>query len=490
MTEWLEKLDRREVMPGFPQGLDRVMFWAPPRHTKSETSSVRRPAWSIGRDRRRQFIIATYGGNLSRTFSKGVRNLMKSARYQQLWPDIEFQTWADTRWKIKRSAEDENEKDSLIADGIMGAFTGEGATDAIVDDPFKNKQEAYSKTHRDRVEDQYKTAIRSRLQPGGTVCVQMTRWHMDDLGGRLIKAALEDKNADQWVVICLAATNDDGHQSYIWNTATGEKTYLPAYEALWPAWFPRRDLDRTCVTSGPIFWQAMYQQRPTVAAGVIFKRDKWTYHEGAPYMPRFVQVYDTALEEKKESDYSASITIGTVEHGYAIPDAWRGQVGFPELVAKVYERWQMAADVYGRYPERVLIENKGSGISLRQQIEANNLTGSWVFPDGEQRDVPPIPVLPMPAIESKEVRAHGVSGYQNAGLVSLRKGAPWLADFLDELSSFGAGAANDDWTDCVVHGLTFYTRPVDGEELEELVELGIDVQISDELDELEFGGLL
>jgi phage terminase large subunit-like protein len=205
------------------------------------------------------------------------------------------------------------------------------------------------------------------------------------------------------VVICLAATNDDGKSSFIWNTRTGEKKFLPKYEALWPQFQSREELERIRIDQGPTFWEAMYQQAPVTARGTIFKRDAWKYFSQMPVIERLIQVYDTALEEKKDNDYSASVDLlHTQQQGYAVADGWRGRVPFPKLVAKVYDRWEEAASRYKRYPERVLIENKGSGISLRQQIEANNLVGEWVDPDGIKRRVPIIPVLGMPATSRRK----------------------------------------------------------------------------------------
>jgi hypothetical protein len=475
IAEYGEKVDRGEVT--------RLMVWAPPRHTKSEILSVRRPAWSIGRNLEKQFIIASYGDRLARTFSRSARNILRGARSQQLF-DVKFKNWGDTKWQVQRPPEVDNEKDSMIAGGILGPFTGEGATDLVIDDPFKNKQDAYSKLIRDAVWDQYTTALLSRLMPGGTVTLQQTRWHDDDLAGRLLKAALKDKRASQWVVICLAATNDDGESSYIWDTRSGEKKFLPKYEALWPTWQPRAELEQIRIDQGPSFWAAMYQQAPIAAMGTIFKREAWRYVEQVPPIERLIQVYDTALESKKESDFSAGCDLLSTQGGFVVGDAWRGRVDFPQLVAMVYQRWEEAASRYGRYPERVLIENKGSGISLRQQIESNNLCGEWIDPDGRRRQVPVIPVLPMPAVESKEVRAHGISGYQNAKQVSLMDKADWLTDWLDEHSMFPKGA-NDDWVDCFVHGMTYYTRPVVGNEYEEVIVGGEEITISGDLDDMD-----
>src|SRR4051794_8697884 len=166
IAEWLEKLHRRPPVEGFSRGLDGLMIFAPPRHTKSEIATVRRPAWSIGRDPARMFMLACYGQDLANDFSVAIRNTMQDEPYQRLWA-VQFRKNTDQKWQIVRPVEVENQRPSMIAGGITaGKFTGGGATDFIIDDPFKNQQEAWSKGKRDNVWNQYLTAARTRLQPG------------------------------------------------------------------------------------------------------------------------------------------------------------------------------------------------------------------------------------------------------------------------------------------------------------------------------------
>jgi predicted phage terminase large subunit-like protein len=124
----------------------------------------------------------------------------------------------------------------------------------------------------------------------------------------------------------------------------------------------------------------------------------------------------------------------------------------------------------------LLVEGKGSGISLIQQVQANNID-----PDFEG---PRIPVLPMPANVQKVVRAHGISGYHAEKLILLPRSAEWKDDFVDEHAIFDKGP-HDDWVDCTVHGITYYTREVKDNEHEETIIDDTEVTISAELDELE-----
>lgn len=482
-----ESYKEKTVCIPVPKHIKRLMVFAPPRHSKSEIVSVCRPAWSIGRDRKRMFMNIAYGSDLAVTFSKACTGTMQTAAFQRLFP-VKFDRLAKERWKVVREEAEDNQRDSMIASGIMSPLTGEGATDVNVDDPFKNKSEAYSKTIRDKVGDEYQTSIRTRLQKGATVCLMLTRWHQDDLAGRLIKQALANKKADQWIVLVLAAWNDSGESSYLWNTATGEKTYLPKYDALWPGLFDRVDLESTKASMAGAFWEAMYMQAPTTALGSIFRADKWAEFITPITCERMVHVWDTAMEDTETADYSAHIALGVADGRFIVRDAYRERMTFPQLVAEVYRRWQEDLD-NGEPLERLLIERKGSGISLIQIIEANNVDPEW--------EGPRIPVLGMPATLSKEVRALSVAGYQEAGLCALPNptmdedgnivAVEWVADFIEEHAAFPKGT-NDDWVDTFVHGLTYYTRPVDGDEHEEVVLHEFDHTVSSELDAVDSRG--
>lgn len=483
-----------------PKHIKRLMIFAPPRHSKSETVSVKRPAWSIGKDRKRMFMNIAYGSDLALTFSKSCVGAMLSAAYQRLFP-LRFDRKANERWKVERPELEDNQRDSMIASGIMSPLTGEGATDVNVDDPFKNKSEAYSKLIRGKVADEYQTSIRTRLQKNATVCLMLTRWHDDDLAARLIKRALSNKKADQWIVLVLAAWNDTGESSYLWDTATGDKTYLPRYDALWPGLFDRVDLEATKASMASAFWEAMYMQAPTTDNGSIFKADKWKEFIPPVHVSRLVHVWDTALEDTETADYSAHLGVGVADGRFIVKSAYRERLSFPDLVRQVYAKWD--EDIANGYtPERLLIEQKGSGISLLQTIEANNIDPYF---EGTR-----IPVLGMPAVLSKEVRALSISGYQEAGLCALPIETitdamgnvidahadffrtldgiahEWVADFIDELRRFPKGA-NDDWADCFVHGLTYYTRPHGEDDYSEVAVYDESVTISSELDAVDGG---
>jgi predicted phage terminase large subunit-like protein len=472
MAKALERLNN-------PDNRENLMIFAPPQHGKSELVCIRRPAWALGLDPSKHFIATAYGDKLATTFSKSIRRTLETPQYQAVFP-LKLKTRGDTTWEVER--ENDDQRPSFVASGIMSSITGIGATDLLVDDPVKNAEEAYSKVYRNKVWDNYVTAAGTRLTQSGKKCLVMTRWHEDDLAGRLLKKAVEDKKADQWLVLVLAATNDQGKDSYIWNTRTGWKQYFPAYQALWPEKKGREFLDQQKANLGSVYWEAMYMQRPSAPAGGIFKRENWQYYDRWPEMSQIVQIYDCATAEGTDNDYSASITGGCGREGFPILDAWRDKLSFPFLVQRVYERFAESAQLYGRFPSRVLVEDKSAGRQLLQQLASNNACGAWVYPDGILRQVPVLPILGLPATQSKTLRAMGICGYHEAKTISLPRGGSWVEDFVDEHALF-PGDLHDDWVDCLVHLMTYWTRPV--EDQEQIIHTEEEISISPEMDEFE-----
>jgi hypothetical protein len=236
------------------------MIFMPPRHGKSEMASIRFPAWCYGRDPQKQIIGCSYAENLAYSFSYAVRETIESPSYQRLWT-LKLDKAGAIRWQI---AGKENRRDSYIAAGVGGGITGEGADILIIDDPVKNADEANSKVYRDKVWQWYITTARTRLQPGGAIILIMTRWHVDDLAGRLLRVAQNDLQADQWEVLHLKAI-DNG-------------------KALWPEKYSLETLERLRAGqidnpdepgAGSRAFAALYQGEPVVAEGNIINRRWW-----------------------------------------------------------------------------------------------------------------------------------------------------------------------------------------------------------------------
>jgi predicted phage terminase large subunit-like protein len=224
--------------------IDRLMIFMPPRHGKSELASKRFPAWCLGRNPKRQIIAASYNSDLANDFGRNVRNIVAEPEFGQVFPSVSLAPDSQAANRMNT-----NHGGAYVAAGVGTAVTGRGAHIALIDDPFKDREEADSERRRETVWDWYRSTLYTRLMPGGSIVLIQTRWHEDDLAGRIL-----EQEADQWEVLELPAINTAG-------------------EALWPEWYDVEALNRIKNTIGPREWSALYQQQPQPDEGTFFKRE-------------------------------------------------------------------------------------------------------------------------------------------------------------------------------------------------------------------------
>lgn len=411
LIERLEAVERGEVR--------RLMVFMPPRHGKSELVSVRFPAWYLGRNPDKRVILSSYGAALAHDFSRQVRNLVASDEYAQTFGRL------GQRAKAVRLADDSRAVDAwslapphrggMVAAGVGGALSGRGAHCMVIDDPVKDRLEANSPTFRDRLWDWYCAVARTRLEDDAAVVVCQTRWHDDDLSGRLLRAAKDDAQADQWTVLHFPAIDDGG-------------------SALWPQKYPICELERIRATIGTWEFAALYQGDPKPQEGAIFRAEWFPRIERLPQRAtcRIIQAWDTAFEEDRGADYTACVTLGIADNRIYVMNVWRQRLEFPDLIEAI----QRQAEAWS--PEAILIEDSGSGKSSRQQL--NRLTL--------------LPVIKVRAADygDKTTRAMFVTPYCEAGKVWLPQAAPWLSVFEEELFRFPS-AEHDDQVDAFVYAL-------------------------------------
>ncbi len=287
IADKLEAVERGDI--------DRLMIFMPPRHGKSELASKRFPAWCLGRKPERQIIAASYNSDLATDFGRAVRNIVAEPEFHQVFPEVSLAI--DNRAANRMNT---IQAGAYIAAGVGTAITGRGAHIALIDDPFKDREEADSERRRDLVWDWYRSTLYTRLMPGGAIVIIATRWHENDLAGRLL-----ERNADEWDVLELPAINRAG-------------------EALWPAWYPLPVLERIRETVGPREWSALFQQRPQPDEGTFFQRDWFKYWEKLPGL-RLYGTSDYAVTDGG-GDFTVHRVWGVDAAGalYRV-DGWRGQ---------------------------------------------------------------------------------------------------------------------------------------------------------------------
>lgn len=275
----LERVERGE--------LKRLMIFVPPRHGKSQLATINYPSWYLGRNPDKEVITASYSGELAQDFGSKTRALVDDPYYQMIF---------DTRLKADEKSRAKwltNKKGSYTSVGVGGAITGRGADLLIIDDPLKNREEADSQTIRDKVWDWYTSTAYTRLEKGAAIIVILTRWHMDDLAGRLLEA--EKDGGDKWEVIKFPAI------------AIKNEEHRKIGEALWEEKYDVSELNKIKKVVGTMDWSALYQQEPILSETQEFKPHffvKRAESEVDALQTRNFLTIDTAISQKTSADYT------------------------------------------------------------------------------------------------------------------------------------------------------------------------------------------
>lgn len=304
-----------EVMAG---GKVRIILALPPRHGKSEEASVLFPAWALGKYPELQFILSTYGADLSEKMGLKTRDVINSAAYKLLFPDIEIRK--DVKAKAKWMT---NKGGSYTGVGIGTAVTGTGGNFILLDDPHKDRAEAESLTVRDSVWQYFQSTLYSRLEGSGGIVVIMQRWHVDDLIGRLHEEKEKLKAAglpyDDWEVINFPAIAEaDEYISLPTVTGTNEPTLVRKEgEALWPVKFGLEVLENI-KAKDLMNWTSQYQQNPILAENQEFKQKMFKYYDIEDLKDKYLRYYtlvDPAISKKKRADNTVVLTIAKEVNG-------------------------------------------------------------------------------------------------------------------------------------------------------------------------------
>lgn len=389
----------RERLEAIARGeLDRLMIFMPPRHGKSQLATVRYPVWRMMRDPQMSIIIGAYNKTLAESFSRQSRSIARG--YLRL--DEERQAadeWQTLEGGVFRAA------------GVGTGVTGKGGRLIIIDDPVKSREEANSQAYRDRVWNWYRDDLYTRLEPNGAIVLIMTRWHEDDLAGRI----LASEDAPSWNVIKLPALAEAGDEL---NRAAGAP--------LWPQRFDEVDLERIRTVLGTSSFTALYQQRPTPEEGGMFKRQWFDLVGAAPREAQRVRAWDRAGTEGG-GDYTVGLLMAKDKQGvYYIEDVVRGQ--YSDLQADKILAQTTEIDAGLHAVTTWLEQEPGSSGKQVAKITIRALAGHVVKAERSTGD--------------KATRAQPYAAQCEAGNVKLVRGA-WNAAYLNELTSFPYGTHDD-----------------------------------------------
>jgi predicted phage terminase large subunit-like protein len=449
MPDYAENWHNRlmfEYLDAFVAGeIKRLMIFMPPRSGKSEAVSRRLPAYILGRDPDATIIAASYGADLARRMNRDVQRIMDDPKYQEVFPETKLfgknirALSRDTWLRNSDMFEVVGRKGYYRGSGVGGAITGMGFHYGIIDDPIKNRKEADSTTFRQSIEEWYTSTFYTRRAPNAAILLTVTRWHEDDLAGRLLAKANSDPKADQWEVLKLPAIAE-----------APVPPYDPRQEGdpLWPQRFDMDDLAKTEIAVGSYDWAALYQQRPAPATGGILKRHWWKYWKpkGSDLPPVIVnveggtleieavelpsgfddmaQTWDCAFKDTKNSDFVAGQVWARKGANKYCLDYVNKRLDIIKTM-KAIQDWDLL------WPAAVakLIEDKANGPAVIQMLRDKVAGLIPVEPDG-----------------GKVSRAYAAAPEVEAGNVFLPHPAlyGWVDGFVNNAAAFPNGAHDDD----------------------------------------------
>jgi predicted phage terminase large subunit-like protein len=290
----------------------------------------------------------------------------------------------------------------------------------IIDDPVKNMEEANSATLREKAWSWYTSTAYTRLEPEGRILVIQTRWHHDDLSGRILDRAKEElADGEPWHVLSLPAIAE-GDEQYDIPGAPSPFSRKEG-EPLWPDRFSAERLAKIRSDVGSSVWTSLYQQRPSPEAGMIWRAEWFKRYRELPEISYTIQTVDSAFKTTMSADYSVIATWGKTAAGFYLLDLWRARVEFPDLKRAVVDQYNK------NRPYAIYIEDKASGQSAIQELRRETN----------------LPILAYESSDSKIARAQAVSPLAEAGKVYVPAEAPWVADWLDEHAKFPNGSFDD-----------------------------------------------
>ncbi|MEY3703671.1 MAG: hypothetical protein RLZZ561_1291 [Pseudomonadota bacterium] len=401
----------------------RLKIEVPPRSLKSVCASVAFPAFMLGHNPTAKIVTISYSNDLAAKHASDCRAVMQSAWFQELFPNTRISSTKNQEANYETTA-----RGYRYATSVGGTLTGRGGNLIIIDDPLK-PEDAQSEARRDSVNGWYSRTLMSRLnnKASDAIILVQQRLHIDDLAGHV-------EGLDDWVTLRLPAIAEEECAVPI---ESGVQHLRLVGDLLHPEREPRDVLDTLRRALGSSTFSAQYQQCPVPSEGEIVK---WSWFRRCAQPPPrsqliIVQSWDTASKADEHHDYSVCTTWGIRGDDLFLLDVERDRLDFPSLKRRIVE----LARQWG--PRTILIEDKGSGTALIQQLrsESNGITYPTAF---DPKD-------------DKLTRLHAQSAWIEAGHIWLPEQASWLEELRVEIASFPQGR-NDDQVDSISQFLAWH----------------------------------
>lgn len=403
----------------------RLIVTLPPRHGKTQMITRFYSIWSEGRDPYQQIAIGTYSGDYAEDIGKDVRELLQSQRFRDIFPGYQLRADSKAANQLKNTR-----GGAMRFVGRGGGLTGRGAHKLLIDDPIKDAEEAASPTIREKCWEWFtKVAMTRLMKVGSSVIIVMTRWHDDDIVGRLTNPqnpAYDRDIAKEWFVLNLPAEAE-----------LDDPLGRQPGEALWPERFPVEFL-RSQKRLDPLGYAALYQQRPSPEEGAFFKADEivaYSLNERPKLESmRFYVASDHAVgADKKKHDASVFLVAGVCPNNYVwLIDCW----------------WKRAPSDIAVDAMLDLMERWRPQIWWAEDGHITKSIGPFLLKRKLERGITGCPIDTVHPAKSKEQRAQSVKGLMGMKRVMFPKAAQWYSQAKHELLQFPNGA-NDDFVDAL-----------------------------------------
>lgn len=423
VVEWFHDALAKKLDDFLEEDGARLMVFMPPQHGKSELVSRRFPAQALGKHPDYNIILGSYNHEFAKKFSRAVQRTIASEGYQELYPDTKLDGMgcpAGTYERQAHSFDIHNGKEktgSFMSVGVGTGATGNPCDLLILDDVIKDRSEAESKTYRDKLWDWWVDALQTRLHDKSKVLITFTRWHEDDLAGKILA-----DEPGRWKVFILPAIKEDN---------SNPDDIRKVGEALYPRKHGIEKLLKVR-SSNPRTFSSLYQQRPSPLEGALIKRE-WFAVWSPVQVLQFLQgrdavkhfVIDTAFTTSAKNDPCACLTFFIMDEHLIVTDFWKERIEAPTLLTKLQKH-------YGRYAHAkksiMFIEPKANGISIVQMLKRLRDIFNRLINIREDF---------APDVD-KESRVNGILDILQTGRVVLLAGH-WNNLFLSDLALFPNG---------------------------------------------------
>lgn len=396
----------------------------PPQHGKSTTITETLPSWYLMKHPDNSVIQVSYGDDLAERFGK--RNLEKIKEHGHL-----FGVEVDPKKSTSKEFQILGHNGRMISKGIGSGLTGHSGHLIIIDDPVKNREQADSERIRDSIWSEFTDSILTRTQAGTKIVLIMTRWHEDDLAGRILKEMPDITTYVNYECECESDEDPLGRRP---------KTEHEMGEALCPEigkgqeWL--KSTKQVYISeNGRRSWEALYQGHPTIQEGNILKKHWWQrfdledYHNGKIKIERMIMSVDAAFKDQEKNDYVAIAVIGRTENRFYLIDLVNEHLDFTETMRRIV---LLQAKHYRLGP--IYIEDKANGTAVIN-ILRHKVAG----------------IIPVNPEGSKESRVQAVAWVAEAGNFYVPNNA-WGDKFIEQCAKF-PNDKHDDMVDAWSQGL-------------------------------------